>query len=274
MELEAAARLGAADVQRLQESLESARQEIESLRQSPPDDGANVAQLQAALADAQTKLAVAQAELSVARGEAARLKTERDRLIADGVSTGEERVSTGDDEGQADSPLKALVTENRNQSETITGLENQVTALQRLREGSDRSRSESENRLERMTTENATLNSRVEVMQQEKTARDAELRRLRAMDNADADVQEITPEEASVLFQKTFDSLQSLGRLRVQDADITVRMAAGKVGDETVMLLPKPGRTIDPGSVHELRLRLQDVGEDVRRSAARETPTK
>jgi len=196
----------------------------------------------------------------VARGEAARLKAERDQLISQGSST-----DAGDT--PADSPLKALLTENRSQAESIASLENQVTALQRLRETSDQSRSRSEDQLSRMTTEHATLDSRVETLQQEKTARDAELRRLRAQATPNADVQEITPEEASSLFQKTFDSLHSFGRLKVRDADITVRMAAGKVGGETVMLLPKPGRTIDPGSVHELRMRLQDVGDELRSDA-------
>ncbi|MEQ8958579.1 MAG: hypothetical protein RLP02_11740, partial [Coleofasciculus sp. C2-GNP5-27] len=69
-------------------------------------------------------------------------------------------------------------------------------------------------------------------------------------------LQPLTPEEGSALLDQTFQAFRGIKNYRVVDADITLKLATGKLGDQSVLMFPQPG-SVDSSSLHELKLKLR-----------------
>lgn len=65
----------------------------------------------------------------------------------------------------------------------------------------------------------------------------------------------LSVEEASTLFEKVITSFQVHRTLQVKNVSLNLKVATGKIGDTPVLLLPDP-KSVDPASLHELKLEL------------------
>ncbi|MCP9441463.1 MAG: hypothetical protein NNA20_02615 [Nitrospira sp.] len=68
----------------------------------------------------------------------------------------------------------------------------------------------------------------------------------------------VSPEEAAALFDKFIGGMKLSRTLELRDVHLTLKVATGKLGDQTVLLLPEPG-AVDPASLHELKFSLRGM---------------
>jgi len=82
----------------------------------------------------------------------------------------------------------------------------------------------------------------------------------------------LTIEEASVLFDRVIGAFQTSKTLEVKQASLNLKLATAKLGDTAVLLLPDP-KSVDPATLHELRIDLTTGGGAGLASVVTRAPT-
>lgn len=151
--------------------------------------------------------------------------------------------------------LEGLIRENRTLAETIEGLREELESLQASLQNALQARQSAEQETEQATQENAELQGTVSELQDSNEQLTAQVGRLSAQVE-DTPLQPLTTKEASTLLGRTLQELGSVSGFEVRDADITLKVATAKLGEEPVIMVPEP-ESVDPAILHELRFSLR-----------------
>ena len=154
--------------------------------------------------------------------------------------------------------IEGLVQENRTLGETLDGLREEIESLRsstreavQARQAAEEKAAEAQGRteeLERAVAELKTSNERLE----------DQVGRL-SLQVERTPLQPLTPKEGSILFDRTFQELRDVSGFEVRDADLSLKLATAKLGEDPVFVLPEPG-AVDPATLHELKFRFRSIG--------------
>ena len=162
------------------------------------------------------------------------------------------------DADSAREQIKALIEENRLLAETLEALQEELKALERATGEAVRARKAAETKA--AATEQAQREMREKLTDLRRSNRQLENRnKLLLLQVEGAKLQPLTAEEVSSLLEKMFEALRAARTFRVRDAEVTLKVATGKLGDELVLILPEPGADIDSATLHEIKLRFSGV---------------
>lgn len=151
--------------------------------------------------------------------------------------------------------LEGLIRENRTLAETLEGLREELESLQDSLQSALQARQGAEEETEQAKQENAELQQTVAELQDSKEQLEAQVGRLSAQVE-DTPLQPLTTKEASTLLDRTLQELSSVSGFEVRDAEITLKVATAKLGEEPVIMIPEP-ESVDPATLHELRFSLR-----------------
>jgi septal ring factor EnvC (AmiA/AmiB activator) len=145
------------------------------------------------------------------------------------------------EEPTAREQIEGLVRENRTLGETLEGLQAEISSLQNSTQEAVQAR-------QRAEEEAAEAQRQVEELQQ----------RVTELQDSNQ-LHPLTPKEASGLFDRTLRELGDISGFEVRSADLTLRLATARLGEEPVLVLPEPG-AVDPATLHELRFNFRSGG--------------
>lgn len=151
--------------------------------------------------------------------------------------------------------LEGLIRENRTLAETLEGLREELESLQDSLQSALQARQGAEEETEQAKQENTELQQTVAELQNSKEQLEAQVGRLSAQVE-DTPLQPLTTKEASTLLDRTLQELSSVSGFEVRDAEITLKVATAKLGEEPVIMIPEP-ESVDPATLHELRFSLR-----------------
>jgi seryl-tRNA synthetase len=154
--------------------------------------------------------------------------------------------------------IEGLIRENRTLGETLEGLQEQIRSLQdrlqeavQARQSAEEAAAEAQRRIEE-------LQRRVTELQDSNQQLEAQVGRL-SLQVERTPLQPLTAEEGSVLFNRTLEALGDISGFEVRNADLTLKLATARLGEEPVLVLPEPG-AVDPATLHELRFTFRSGG--------------
>jgi chromosome segregation ATPase len=147
--------------------------------------------------------------------------------------------------------IEGLVRENRTLGETLEGLHAQISSLEKSTQEAVQARQEVQEEAAEAQRKTEELQQRITELQDSNQQLEARVRRLSSQVE-NTPLQPLTPEEGSALFNRTLQSLRNISGFEVRNADLTLKLATARLGDEPVLVLPEPG-TVDPTTLHELK---------------------
>ena len=151
--------------------------------------------------------------------------------------------------------LEGLIRENRTLAETIEGLREELESLQASLQNALQARQSAEQETEQAKQGNEELQGTVAELRDSNEQLTAQVGRLSAQVE-DTPLQPLTTKEASTLLDRTLQELSSVSGFEVRDAEITLKVATAKLGEEPVIMIPEP-ESVDPATLHELRFSLR-----------------
>lgn len=153
---------------------------------------------------------------------------------------------------EAKRQIAGLIKENRLQSESVEALDQEVKSLENKTKDAIQAQEKAEVQVKVTQEELQELLKQVAQLQKVNSQLKSQVQRL-SKQVEKTPLQPLTPEEGSALLDKTFQAFRNISNFRVTDANITLRLATGKLGDRSVLVFPEPG-AVDPASLHELKL--------------------
>ena len=154
--------------------------------------------------------------------------------------------------------IERLVRENRTLGETLEGLQAEIESLQNSTREAVQARQQAEEGAAEAQRQVRELQQRVAELQDSNEQLEAQVGRL-SLQVERTPLQPLTPKEGSTLFDRTLRELRDVSGFEVLNADLTLKLATARLGDEPVLLLPEPG-AVDPASLHELRFSFRSSG--------------
>jgi len=166
--------------------------------------------------------------------------------------------------------LQGLVAENRRLGEELQQVQKLATTLEKTNAQSMAARDKAVKELDGIKKTAAELKAKVEQLTASTKQMAAENARLKGLVKG-TPLNPLAPEEAAVLFDKFIGGMSLSRNLELRDVNLTLKVATGKLGNQSVLLLPEPG-SVDPASLHELKFSLR--GTNVAEALAADNPLK
>jgi chromosome segregation ATPase len=154
--------------------------------------------------------------------------------------------------------IEGLIRENRTLGETLAGLQEEISSLQERLQEAVQARQRAEGEAAEAQRRIEELQQRADELQTSNQQLEAQVGRLSAQVER-TPLQPLTAEEGSLLFNRTLQALSDISGLEVRDADLTLKLATARLGEEPVLVLPEPG-AVDPATLHELRFTFRGGG--------------
>jgi len=154
------------------------------------------------------------------------------------------------DTSSAREQIEGLIRENRTLGETLEGLRTEMESLQRSLQDAVQARQRAEEEAAEARQRIEELQKRVEELQRIKDQLEAQVGRL-SLQVENTQLQPLTTKEASILFDQTLRELSNVSGFEVRNAELTLKLATAKLGEEPVLVLPQPD-AVDPATLHEL----------------------
>jgi chromosome segregation ATPase len=151
--------------------------------------------------------------------------------------------------------LEGLIRENRTLAETIEGLREELESLRDSLQTALQARQSAEEETEQAKQVNAELQNTVAELGASNEQLEAQVGRLSAQVE-DTPLQPLTTKEASTLLNQTLQELTSVSGFEVRDAEVTLKVATAKLGEEPVFMIPEP-ESVDPATLHALTFTLR-----------------
>ncbi len=159
----------------------------------------------------------------------------------------------------AEKQIRLLIEENRKLAESLEETTTEIHALRRSAQLAIKERDKSAKDSEKALAELEALKGQVGELRITLRTAEAQVRRLSRQVEKNP-LNPLTPDEASVLFDKLLGSFRSKPGLELRDVNLVLKVATGKIAQETVLLLPEPG-SVDPNTLHELKLTLRSSAD-------------
>ena len=147
--------------------------------------------------------------------------------------------------------IEGLSEENRKLSEAIASLEEEVQALRKRASGFNTAQKE----INSLKLELTDLRKNVTGLQKQNTQLEAANKRLQSQ-TGETSVKALTPEEGSSLINRTIESLASVKNFKLVDANVKLKLATAKVGEEGTLVFPNPETKVDPALLQEIEFKV------------------
>jgi chromosome segregation ATPase len=146
--------------------------------------------------------------------------------------------------------IEGLIRENRTLGETLASLQKELESLQNSLQQAVQARQSAEEEAEQLRQGYEQLQKTVAELQSSKDQLEAQVGRL-SLQVESTPLQPLTTKEASTLFNRTLQELSNVSGFEVRNAELTLKLATAKLGEEPVLVLPQPD-AVDPATLHEL----------------------
>jgi chromosome segregation ATPase len=154
--------------------------------------------------------------------------------------------------------IEGLIRENRTLGETLATLQKELESLQNSLQQAVQARHSAEEEAAEASQSNKQLQSTVAGLRNSKEQLEAQVGRL-SLQVESTPLQPLTTKEASTLFNQTLQELGAVSGFEVRNAELTLKLATAKLGEEPVLVLPQPD-AVDPATLHELTFSFRNVG--------------
>lgn len=160
---------------------------------------------------------------------------------------------------QAEKQLTLLAAENRKLAAELEGLQNQSLVL-------EKTANEARTELAAAVKESAGLTNKLEIsvklsaqVREANKVLTAQVARMSKLVEK-TPMNSLTIEEGSALFDSLIGAFRNSKTLEVTQASLNLKLATAKLGDTAVLILPDP-KSVDPATLHELRIDLSTARE-------------
>lgn len=160
---------------------------------------------------------------------------------------------------QAEKQLTLLAAENRKLAAELEGLQNQSLVL-------EKTANEARTELAAAVKESAGLTNKLEIsvklsaqVREANKVLTAQVARMSKLVEK-TPMNSLTIEEGSALFDSLIGAFRNSKILEVTQASLNLKLATAKLGDTAVLILPDP-KSVDPATLHELRIDLSTARE-------------
>lgn len=147
--------------------------------------------------------------------------------------------------------IEELSKENKILSEAIANSEKEMELLQKQASGANTSQKE----INSLKLELADLQKTVSSIKQQNIQLEATNKRLLSQ-ASDQTIKALSPEEGSALISRTIDSIANVKNFKLVDANVKLKLATAKVGDQGTLVFPSPDSKIDPGTLQEINFKI------------------
>jgi uncharacterized protein YigA (DUF484 family) len=168
---------------------------------------------------------------------------------------------------QAEKQLALLAAENRKLAAELEGLQNQGLALEKAARDARTVQAAAEKDAAGLKSKLETSEKQSVEIRETNKVLTAQVARL-GKQVEKTPLNPLTVEEASALFGRVIGAFRTSKTLEVKQASLNLKLATAKIGDTAVLLLPDP-KSVDPATLHELRIDLTAaVGAELASAAA------
>jgi K+/H+ antiporter YhaU regulatory subunit KhtT len=155
---------------------------------------------------------------------------------------------------QAEKQLALLAAENRRLAAELEALQTQSVVLEKATRESRTGQATAEKEAAVVKRKLETLEKQsAETLQANKTLT-AQVARL-SKQVEKSPLNPLTVEEGSALFDRVIGAFRTSTTLELKQASLNLKLATAKLGDTAVLVLPDP-KSVDPATLHELRIDL------------------
>jgi hypothetical protein len=167
-------------------------------------------------------------------------------------------MSNGRTLEQAEKQLALLAEENRRLAAELESLQKQGPALEKAVSDARTTRAASEKAAAALKSKLETSEKQLAEIQNANKVLTAQVSRL-GKQAEKTPFNPLTVEEGSALFDRVIGAFQTSRTLEVKNASLNLKLATAKLGDTAVLLLPDP-KSVDPATLHEIRIDLMVAG--------------
>ncbi len=168
---------------------------------------------------------------------------------------------------QAEKQLALLAAENRRMAAELEGLQNQGLVLEKAARDARTVQAAAEKDAAGLKSKLETSEKQSAEIREANKVLTAQVARL-SKQVEKTPLNPLTVEEASALFDRVIGAFRTSKTLDVKQASLNLKLATAKLGDTAVLLLPDP-KSVDPATLHELRI---DLTAATRTEVASEAP--
>jgi len=155
---------------------------------------------------------------------------------------------------QAEKQLALLAAENRRLAAELEALQNQSVVLEKAARDARAVQTAAEKEAAVVKRKLETLEKQsAEILGANKTLA-AQIGRL-SKQVEKSPLNPLTVEEGAALFDRVLGAFRTSTTLELKQASLNLKLATAKLGDTAVLVLPDP-KSVDPASLHELRIDL------------------
>jgi hypothetical protein len=151
--------------------------------------------------------------------------------------------------------IAGLIEENRRLAAELEGLREQAAGIAKAVRGAQAGQAAAAKEAGALRSQLAAAKARVTELEASRRVLNAEAARLR-LDPKRNPPGHVTPEEASVLLDNLIAPFRAAEGFAVRNVDLTLRLGAARVGNQTVLVIPPPGAA-DAGIVQEVKISLE-----------------
>ena len=155
---------------------------------------------------------------------------------------------------QAEKQLLLLAAENRRLAAELEGLQKQGLVLERAVRDARTAQTTAENNAATFKSKLETSEKLLAENQNASKVLTAQVARL-GKQVEKTPLNPLTVEEGSALFDRVIGAFRNSKTLDVKQASLNLKLATAKLGDTAVLVLPDP-KSVDPATLHELRIDL------------------
>ena len=180
-------------------------------------------------------------------------------------------MPTGRTPEQAEKQLALLAAENRRLAAELEGVQNQGLVLEKAARDARTAQAAAEKNAAGLNGKLQALEKQAAEIQEANKVLAAQVARL-GKQVQKTPLNPLTVEEASALFDRIIGAFRTSKTLEVKQASLNLKLSAAKLGDTAVLLLPD-AKSVDPATLHELRIDLTAAaGAELASAAPAPTP--
>lgn len=151
--------------------------------------------------------------------------------------------------------IEELAKENRKLSETVANLQQESQILQQKAQEAILEQKATQQETASVKQQLSTLQQTVAQLQSKNAQLEITAKKLSEQVNK-TPLKVLSIEEGSGLINRTIESFSTMKNFKLVDANITLKLATAKLGEEAVLVFPEPG-ALDPATLHELKLNIR-----------------
>jgi hypothetical protein len=163
-------------------------------------------------------------------------------------------MSNGRTLEQAEKKLALLAEENRRLAAELESLQKQGPALEKAASDARTGQAASEKAAQGLKSKLENSEKQLAEVQNANKVLIAQVSRL-GKQAEKTPLNPLTVEEGSALFDRIIGAFRNSRTLEVKNASLNLKLATAKLGDTAVLLLPDP-KSVDPATLHEIRIDL------------------